>query len=92
MYLCRSKEVFLTIKTDRMAKVQGAIQVNSERCKGCAVCTVNCPHEVIAMGTEVNSKGYAIPYMEKAANCTGCNSCAIVCPDGAIMVYRVKID
>jgi 2-oxoglutarate ferredoxin oxidoreductase subunit delta len=41
-----------------MAKVRGAIEVNSERCKGCGVCTVNCPQQVIALGKQVNSKGY----------------------------------
>jgi 2-oxoglutarate ferredoxin oxidoreductase subunit delta len=32
-----------------MAKMRGAIVVDIERCKGCEVCMVNCPTEVIAM-------------------------------------------
>ncbi|MBQ7424499.1 MAG: 4Fe-4S binding protein [Prevotella sp.] len=74
-----------------MAKIRGAIVVNTERCKGCALCTVACPKDVIEMATKkVNVHGY--PYVEavRPDNCIGCSSCAIVCPDGCITVYRVK--
>lgn len=73
-----------------MAKMRGAIVVDIERCKGCEVCTVNCPTDVFGMSKEVNGKGYHYAYMEKPENCTGCSNCAIVCPDGVITVYRVK--
>lgn len=74
-----------------MGKMQGAIVVDVERCKGCEVCTVNCPTNVIAMTKEVNGKGYHYAYMEHPEDCTGCSNCAIVCPDGVITVYRVKV-
>jgi len=73
-----------------MAKVKGAIVVDSERCKGCEVCLTACPTDVIRMASEVNGKGYHFAYMEYPENCTGCTNCAVVCPDGAISVYRVK--
>jgi 2-oxoglutarate ferredoxin oxidoreductase subunit delta len=73
-----------------MAKVQGAIVINIERCKGCEVCVDVCPESVIAMSKAVNGKGYH--YAESInENCTGCTNCAVVCPDGVITVYRVKI-
>ncbi len=74
-----------------MAKVRGAIVVDTEKCKGCEVCTVACPTSVIAMTKEVNGKGYHYAYMENPEACTGCTNCSIVCPDGVITVYRVKI-
>jgi len=73
-----------------MAKVKGAIVVDTERCKGCGVCTVNCLQKVVDLGVNVNSKGYYFAYMKQPDACTGCTNCAIVCPDGAITVYRAK--
>lgn len=75
-----------------MAKVRGAIVVDRERCKGCELCVVNCPTNVISMTREVNSKGYHIAYMEIPEACIGCANCAIVCPDGVISVYKVKVE
>lgn len=75
-----------------MAKVRGAIVVDIEGCKGCEVCTVACPNQVIGMAREVNGKGYHYAYMEKPEDCIGCANCAIVCPDGVISVYKVKLD
>ena len=75
-----------------MAKMRGAIVVDVERCKGCQVCMVNCPHGTIGMAADVNGKGYHFAYMENPESCTGCTNCAVVCPDGVITVYRVKQD
>jgi 2-oxoglutarate ferredoxin oxidoreductase subunit delta len=77
-------------KQHSMAKVIGAIVVDVERCKGCQICMVNCPTQVIGMAADVNGKGYHYAYMETPGNCTGCTNCAVVCPDGVITVYRVK--
>lgn len=75
-----------------MGKVQGAIVVDIERCKGCEVCVVNCPSDTIGISEHVNGKGYNYAYMVAPETCTGCTNCAIVCPDGVITVYRVKND
>jgi len=57
-----------------MAKVRGAIVVDTEKCKGCEVCVVACPTNVIAMAKEVNGKGYHYAYMENPEACTGCTN------------------
>ncbi|MFI3332095.1 MAG: 4Fe-4S dicluster domain-containing protein [Rikenellaceae bacterium] len=75
-----------------MAKIKGTIIVDIERCKGCAVCTTACPLDVLAMSTEVNSKGYSFAMMAKADQCTGCASCGVICPDSCITVYRQKFE
>ncbi len=75
-----------------MAKVKGAIVVDTVKCKGCGVCVVACPTQVIDLAKEVNGKGYHYAYMENPDACTGCSSCSIVCPDGVITVYRVKVE
>lgn len=74
-----------------MAKLKGAIVVNTERCKGCDLCVVACPSEVLALSSDANSKGYNFSFMENEDNCTGCAACAHVCPDACITVYRIKI-
>lgn len=74
-----------------MAKAKGAIVVDIEKCKGCEVCVVNCPTNVIQLSREVNGKGYPYAYMENPEMCTGCSSCGIVCPDGVITVYQVRV-
>mgnify|MGYP000358640590 CR=1 FL=1 len=44
-----------------MAKIKGAIVVDTERCKGCNLCVVACPLNVIALTKEVNVKGITMP-------------------------------
>lgn len=74
-----------------MAKVKGAILVDTERCKGCDVCVNACPFDVLALSKDVNTKGYTYSFMKNPDNCTGCSSCGLVCPDGCIRVFRVKV-
>ncbi len=74
-----------------MAKVIGAIVVAADVCKGCELCVISCPQQVIGMTDELNLKGYHYAYMVKFEECTGCANCGIVCPDAAITVYRKKI-
>ena len=74
-----------------MAKVKGAIVVDTEKCKGCEVCIPVCPEDVIGMTKEVNRKGYHYAYMKNPEACTGCTNGGIVWPDRAISVYRVKV-
>ncbi len=73
-----------------MAKAKGTILVDIERCKGCEVCKVSCPHQVIDMHANVNRKGYHYSYMANPDACTGCTNCGVVCPDGVITVFRIK--
>ena len=75
-----------------MAKIKGAIVVDTERCKGCNLCVVACPLNVIALTKEVNVKGYNYAHQILEDTCNGCSSCATVCPDGCISVYKVKVE
>lgn len=75
-----------------MSKIKGAIVVNTDRCKGCSLCVIACPKEVIALSKKVNPSGYAYVEQINPDGCIGCASCAIVCPDGCITVYRKKVE
>ena len=75
-----------------MAKIKGAIVVDTERCKGCNLCAVACPLNVIALTKEGNVKGDNYAHQILEDTCNGCSSCATVCPDGCISVYKVKVE
>ena len=76
-----------------MAKIKGAVVVDTERCKGCNLCVVACPLNVLALAAkEVNKRGYTFVQTVLEDTCIGCASCAMVCPDGCISVYKVKQD
>ena len=76
-----------------MAKMKGAIEINTERCKGCSLCVEACPLNIIALADKmVNRRGYRYVQQTDQDTCTGCTSCAIVCPDGCITVYRKRIE
>ena len=66
--------------------IQGRIVIDSERCKGCELCSGVCPQHVIGMAESFNARGYHPAQLTGA--CTGCGVCAIICPDVAITVYR----
>lgn len=45
-----------------MAKIHGAVVVNTERCKGCNLCVVACNFGVLDLQKkEVNNRGYHLP-------------------------------
>lgn len=76
-----------------MGKIKGAIVVNTDRCKGCSLCVVACPKEVIALSKKaVNVHGYQYAEAVNSDACIGCASCGIVCPDGCITIYRKKME
>lgn len=74
-----------------MAKLVGSIVVDIEKCKGCDLCVVACPTDVIALSSDANAKGYNFAYMIHPDACNGCSACAEVCPETCITVYRVRI-
>ena len=75
-----------------MAKVQGAVTVDVNRCKGCNLCVVACPTDTLLLQPEeVNDRGYHFAFMANPESCIGCVQCATVCPDDCIEVYRVAL-
>lgn len=63
------------------------IKIDKQRCKGCYLCVVNCPNNLIKIDKTPNVKGVRAVYFT-GGKCTGCRMCALVCPDCVIEVYK----
>ena len=65
------------------------IDISPDRCKGCELCTLVCPHDLVVMADRFNVKGYRpSEFVDPEGRCTGCALCAQMCPDVVIEVYR----
>jgi len=73
-----------------MAKVRGAVVIDTETCKGCDLCVVACPTDVLQLNETLNTKGFNPAYPANHDACTACTICALVCPDMCITVYQFK--
>ncbi|MBD3170322.1 MAG: 4Fe-4S dicluster domain-containing protein [candidate division Zixibacteria bacterium] len=73
-----------------MASAKGRIEVDHVRCKGCELCIIACPHDVLALSDTFSANGYYPAEMVKPEKCTGCKLCAIACPDVAIEVWKFE--
>ena len=64
------------------------IEIDEMRCKGCGLCTIACPHNLIQLSDHITLQGYTPAVMSDQESCTGCALCAEICPDVAIMVFK----
>ena len=72
-------------KGEKMAKVS----FDEERCKGCGLCEVVCPKQIIALSNEkINAKGYHPAQITDQDKCIACAFCATMCPDSVIRVEK----
>ncbi|MCK5534075.1 4Fe-4S dicluster domain-containing protein [bacterium] len=66
------------------------INIDQERCKGCRLCVIVCPKDIIIMSEHLNSAGYhpAIKIEEKEKDCIACGKCYQMCPEVAIEINK----
>ena len=65
------------------------VTFDSDRCKGCELCTYVCPKHIVAIDTgTINRKGYHPAAVTDIAQCIACASCAKICPDSIITVEK----
>ena len=69
---------------------KGRIAIDSEHCKGCALCTTACQPQLVRLDNRcLNGLGYhPAQLLDPDGRCTGCGLCAVICPDACITVYR----
>ena len=67
------------------------VKIDSDECKGCALCVESCPPKCLELHTELNPYGVH-PARYIGEGCTGCGICFYCCPEpGAISVYRAAV-
>ncbi len=62
------------------------ILIDRDLCKGCELCVNACPQKILALGREINAKGYFFAHVAEAKRCIGCRLCCVTCPDMAIQM------
>ena len=66
------------------------VTFDTNRCKGCELCTTVCPKHIVVIDTATtNRKGYHPATVKEMDQCIGCASCARICPDSVITVEKV---
>ncbi len=64
------------------------VKINIEKCKGCQLCTLVCPKEIIKLSSKINSKGYQYIEITDPEKCIACGMCALICPDVVLEVWK----
>ena len=68
---------------------KGYVEIDTEGCKGCNLCVIHCPTDVLELNkADTNSFGLHYAVMVAEEKCNGCMNCSLVCPDAAVTVYR----
>jgi 2-oxoglutarate ferredoxin oxidoreductase subunit delta len=64
------------------------IEIDESRCKGCGLCTIACPRQLIVLSEKISLLGYNPAQAKVQDECAGCKMCAEICPDVAIIVFK----
>jgi 2-oxoglutarate ferredoxin oxidoreductase subunit delta len=70
-----------------VARKSGTVDIEVDLCKGCDLCVVVCPEDVLEMTDQINVKGWPVVELVRSG-CTGCGLCARACPDGVFTVWQ----
>ena len=66
------------------------IRFMAERCKGCGLCVLVCPHENIRLSKDLNESGNPYAVLVDPEKCSYCAMCGRMCPDVAIDIDDPK--
>ncbi|MEE9315910.1 MAG: 4Fe-4S dicluster domain-containing protein [bacterium] len=66
----------------------GKIIINIEQCKGCKLCVIFCPKQLIKLSEKLNPAGYHPAEFIDNGQCNSCGLCYQMCPDVAIEVWK----
>ena len=69
-------------------KIKYGVIIDKSRCKGCALCVMACPRNVLRISERYNGKGLHPVEAVREKKCSGCGFCYIMCPDIVIEVIQ----
>lgn len=78
------------MNTPQLNKVRPYPEIDPLECKACGRCILACPKKVIAMGTELNARGYTFAKYV-GAGCIGCLNCFYVCPEPNTIAVHLPV-
>ena len=64
------------------------IEIICDRCKGCRLCVVHCPRELLYISDKPNVNGDCPVAIRDPEQCSGCLNCAEICPDVVFEIER----
>jgi NAD-dependent dihydropyrimidine dehydrogenase PreA subunit len=74
-----------------MAKREGKVVIDNDRCKGCGLCVVGCPVDSLRLSARLNRLGYHPVEFLPNTGCTGCGVCFYACPEpAALAIFLAK--
>lgn len=65
-----------------------SITILEDQCKGCGLCVIACPKNIVKLSDKLNAKGYHPSECGEPDKCIGCAFCARMCPDSVITVEK----
>lgn len=84
------EENIITTPPPKPRKVKGKVTIEIQRCKACELCIEECKEDALALGNQINLRGYRYIVANNEL-CTGCVNCALICPDAVISVFRTPV-
>lgn len=74
--------------SEEQAQAKPKVTIHEPLCKGCGLCIIHCPKEVLAASERINELGYPTTVVARDG-CIGCANCYLICPEpGAITVVK----
>ena len=64
--------------------------ITALECKACGRCVAVCPKKCLALGTELNARGYKF-VQYSGEGCVGCASCFYACPEPNAIEIHIPI-
>ncbi|MFC1592887.1 4Fe-4S dicluster domain-containing protein [Candidatus Omnitrophota bacterium] len=65
----------------------GKVELDSSRCTGCGLCSVECPTEALVISSSEQTDAFQLLF--KHGNCVACGQCVEICPENCLVVERV---